>query len=187
MHAHYGKAIARDKIEARFLEVLAEIQSKPNVVRIAKEMFQDAWTQYVAQIGHASLKFEQEADRLETEIARLVDCIMNASSPRVIAAYESRIEALERKKLLAQERAERAPQVEDRLGDMFEHALYVLTNPLKAWKTGCFELQRPLLRMAFSGPLEYCRESGFRTPKTTLPFKVLGSFCGQEMKMVPLE
>ncbi|WP_075189565.1 recombinase family protein [Maricaulis sp. W15] len=185
--AVYGKTIPRALIESRFAALLAEIQPKPNVAGIAKEIFQEAWTQRVAQIEHASRKFADEADRLEKEIGRLVDCILSANSPRVISAYESRIEELERKKLLAQERASKTPRVEGRFGELFEHALNVLSNPLKAWKTGCFELQRPLLRMAFSEHLEYCRENGFRTPKTTLPFKVLGLFCGQEMRMVPLE
>jgi site-specific DNA recombinase len=124
---------------------------------------------------------------LETEISRLVDCVVSASSPRVITAYESRIEALERKKLLAEEKASNGPRVEGRIGELFEHALYVLTNPLQVWESGRFELQRPLLRMAFSEHLEYCRENGFRTPKTTLPFKVLGSFRVPNERMVPLE
>lgn len=183
----YGKSIARAKIEGNFVELLESLQPQPRVARYAKAVFEEAWSQRVAQIEDASTSYAAEADRLETEIGRLVNCILNASSQRVISAYESRIEELERKKLLAQERAAKAPRVEGRMGELFEHALFVLTNPLKAWKTGCFELQRPLLRMAFEGHLVYCRENGFRTPKTTLPFKVLESFCGQKSGMVPLE
>lgn len=174
----YGKTISRAKIEGRFAQLLATIQPRPNVARIARDVFEEAWSQRLAQIDHASRQFVDEADALEREIARLVDGILNANSPRVISAYESRIDALERKKLLAQERASRGARAEDSFGELFEHALFVLTNPLKAWKTGHFEIQRPLLRMAFEGHLEYCRENGFRTPKTTLPFKVLGGFSG---------
>ena len=185
--AAYGKSIARKTLENQFRELLVAVQPSRIAAKLVTEMFHDAWEQKQSQLESASLKFAEEAGRLEKEVGRLVDCILNANSPRVIAAYESRIEQLERKKLLAEEKAAQMPRVEDRFGELFEHALFVLTNPLNAWKTGCFELQRPLLRMVFDGHLEYCRESGFRTPKTTLPFKMLGSICEQEKRMVPQE
>lgn len=183
----YGKTIARKKIEDRFAGVVGSLEPTPMVARLVIEMFRDAWEQKTAQLEAASRKFADDARKIEVEISRLVDCVLNANSPRVISAYESRIEELERKKLLAEEKAVQGSNVDGRFGELFEHSLCILTNPLKAWKSGHFELRRILLRMAFSEPLEHCRENGFRTPKTTLPFKVLGDFCMPNEKMVPLE
>ncbi|MEQ8651518.1 MAG: hypothetical protein RIC87_03565 [Kiloniellales bacterium] len=35
-----------------------------------------------------------------------------------------------------------------------------------------------MLTLVFSEHLAYCRNEGFRTPKTAFPFKVLGDFSG---------
>jgi len=43
-----------------------------------------------------------------------------------------------------------------------------------------------VLKLAFTEPLLYCRETGYRTPKTAMPFKVLGSFNTTKNEVVPL-
>ena len=48
-------------------------------------------------------------------------------------------------------------------------------------------MQRAVLKLAFADNLQYDRQTGFRTPRTTLPFKVLGGFSGRKGEMVPLE
>ena len=45
-------------------------------------------------------------------------------------------------------------------------------NP--AFHQGEIALQKLVLRLAFSEPLPYHRLQGYRTPKTTLPFSMLG-------------
>lgn len=42
------------------------------------------------------------------------------------------------------------------------------------------------MKPAFSDLLPHDRGTGTRTPKTTLPFRVLGGFSGLKEKMVPL-
>ncbi len=73
----------------------------------------------------------------------------------------------------------------DRYDDFIEHALQFLANPWNLWETGQFTLKRMVLRLAFSERIAYCRNEGYRTPKTTLPFKVLGDLSGYEKDMVP--
>ena len=43
-----------------------------------------------------------------------------------------------------------------------------------------------LLRLAFTGRLPYCRKRGYRTAKSTLPFKVLADFKTPKSGMVEL-
>ena len=185
--ADYGKNIARQRLEDEFEELVKAIQPTRIASRVAQQMARDIWDQRVAQFEVAARRFSDEATKLEGEIGRLVDCVLNASSPRVIAAYESRIEELERKKLLAEERASNSPTIEGRFEELFELALKALTNPLKIWDSGLFGARRMLLRILFDGHLQYCRENGFSTPKTTSVFSALSGFSGSNGKMVPLE
>jgi site-specific DNA recombinase len=43
----------------------------------------------------------------------------------------------------------------------------------KLWRSGDFEHRKLVLRLAFSDRIPYDRDGGFRTPKTSFPFKVL--------------
>ena len=78
------------------------------------------------------------------------------------------------------------PVPEGRLEEVIELALDFISNPWNIWKTGRLSLQRTVLRLAFSERLAYCREEGYRTPKTTLPFNMLGGSNMQNCGMVPL-
>ena len=62
-----------------------------------------------------------------------------------------------------------------------------LSSPQKLWESGRFSLQRTVLKLAFSERLVYDRNSGYRTPKTSLPFRVLEGFLPSKNKMVPAE
>ncbi len=129
--------------------------------------------------------FKQDAHKIEQEINQLLVRIVDVSSPRVIQAYETRIDELEKKKLILQEKAEKTDKPRYSFDELFELSMNFLSNPHKMWCSGKFNLQRIVLKLAFSEPLVYCRETGYRTPKTALPFKALVGVSGGENKMVP--
>jgi hypothetical protein len=58
--------------------------------------------------------------------------------------------------------------------ELFELALSFLGNPMNLLESGRFEHGQLVLRMAFGDRLAYAAKTGFRTPKTTLPFNILG-------------
>jgi len=59
-----------------------------------------------------------------------------------------------------------------------------LANPWNIWRSGSYTLKQTVLRLAFSERIAYCRKEGYRTPKTTLPFKVLGDLSLYKSQMV---
>ena len=181
----YGKSIPRAKIEGDFKGLLLQLEPSQGLVRIAAGMFKEHWDHKLAQTGSLVQSFKQDVLELENKINELVDRIVEASNPRVISAYEKRLAELERQKLVVQEKVSNSGAPQRTFDEMFEHAMHYLSSPWKIWDSGRFDLQRLVLKLTFSGHLEYCRETGFRTPKTTLPFKVLGAFLGDEREMVP--
>ncbi len=58
--------------------------------------------------------------------------------------------------------------------EFFELALGFLSNPHRFWISGRSECQKLALRLTFSERLAWDAETGFRTPKTTMPFSILG-------------
>ena len=54
------------------------------------------------------------------------------------------------------------------------------------YENGSLALEKTVLRLAFSEPLRYSRENGYRTSETAFPFKVLAGFNNLKSEMVRL-
>ncbi len=181
----YGKTIPRGKIEGEFEELLGSVQPTKGLVELATQMFRDAWniqTEKSAAIG-AALK--RDIRKIEAKIEQTVDSVVEATNPRVIAAYEKRIESLEMDKLALLEKGQNLGKPRAPFGELLELSIRFLSNPCNIWKNGGYELKQMVLRLVFPSHLHYCRETGFRTPETTLPFAVFGALFGEEKKLVP--
>ncbi|NKB59162.1 MAG: recombinase [Alphaproteobacteria bacterium] len=173
--ASYGKSIPRDKLEGEFETVLHGLAPAKSLFAHVKALFYDARDQHITQTKAAGTHMKVELRKLDKQIGQLLDRIVEATSSSVIAAYERRIETLEKDKLLLQEKLAEKPVPERTYDDILELSLSFLANPWKLWHSEQFEHKRAVLKLAFAERLAYCRNQGYRTPKTTLPFKVLKS------------
>jgi len=178
------KSIRRADLEEAFTDLLKSMTPAPAVVSIAKAMFKDAWEQRAAQADQTARLLRTKIADAEKQIGALLDKLIEASSPRVISAYEGRIEALEREKLVAAEKLENVGAPAHPFGEMFEHALEFLANPYDIWKKGNLTMRRTVLRLAFADRLAYTRNQGVRTPEYALPFKALAGISGGGKQMV---
>ncbi len=59
-----------------------------------------------------------------------------------------------------------------------------LANPHRIWAKGTFQEKRTVLKLTFLDNLAYSRETGYRTPKTTIPSKALDDFSNLKSNMV---
>ena len=78
-----------------------------------------------------AISFKREAEKAEKEIGLLVKRIMDTQNPRVISAYEERIDALEKHKAVCQEKAANTVLPKHRFEDKIEPLLLFLANPHK--------------------------------------------------------
>jgi site-specific DNA recombinase len=182
-----GKAIRRDVIEGAFGELLDGMTPKPGLLKLSRAMFQRAWDQRLEQGRALRLSAEKDLAAVDKQINSLLDRIIESTSDTVVGAYEKRIGELERSKLVIAERRDNAGQPQRPFGEMFELAFGFLASPSKIWRSGKFDLQKLVLRLTFADHLAWCPETGFQTPKTTLPFKLLGEPDMRKCKMADRE
>ncbi len=182
----YRKSIPRAKIEGEFEAIVRVLQPTQNMFDLVKAMFKDAWNKRTIQSEVMLETLKQEAKDTKKQMEDIIERIMEANSPAVIAAYESKVEKLERKRLLIEEKLQNAATPKGRFEDVIELGLTFLANPYKLWASGSFTLKRTVLRLAFAERPSYCRKKGYRTPKMALPFKVLQDICACESDLVPL-
>lgn len=179
----YRKSIRRDVLEGEFSTLLQDLKPSESMFIFVKRMFQDAWSQRLRQ-SEANLEhIRKEHRQIESKIEGLLDRIVETNNTSIIAAYEKRIAEMDRQKHILAEKMENQAKPKHTIEEMFEHAFAFLSNPWKLWESGNLIMQKIVLRLAFAERISYSRSEGLRTPKTTLPFKVLGLICddGKEM------
>ena len=172
----YRKSIRRDKLEGEFERLLTELRPSESMFELARMMFEDAWSQRATQGREMAKALTQEVVKIERQIEALLDRVVDASSSSVISAYEKRIANLEKQKLVAAEKAGKSVRPVRPFEEMFELAMNYLSNPYNLWLSDRLEDKKTVLKLTFSERLAYSRNEGFRTPKTTIPFKVLADF-----------
>lgn len=174
----YGKTIAKKKIEGAFRALLNDMRPSEKLLELAKAMFKDAWDQKAAQVDDDAALLGLQLHELDQQIEKYAEKAVDAGNSRVLSAYEKRIADLETQKLLVNEKSRNLGTKRYDFDEVFELCARFLSSPCKIWDSGRFEPQRMVLRLGFSEHLHFCRENGFRAPKTTLPFKALGAISG---------
>ncbi|MCK4944890.1 MAG: recombinase family protein, partial [Alphaproteobacteria bacterium] len=116
----YGKTVPRAKLEEDFENILKELQPTKGLFQIAFAMFKDAWNAQMQKTVSIAKTFKQDAFKVEKEIGQLIKHVMDTTSPRVIQAYEDRIDELEKKKLIYQEKAGKTDMPKHSFEEMFE-------------------------------------------------------------------
>jgi site-specific DNA recombinase len=153
---------------------LHDLTPSRTLFAMASDMFRTAWDMRLVQADALKDALKQELIRVDRQIEQLVDRIVGSASGTAISAYETRIARLEKDKLIATEKLTTGARLRRPFDEMFELALAFLSSPWKLWRSERLEDKRTVLKLTFADRLAYHRNEGFRTPKTTLPFKVLG-------------
>ncbi len=182
-----GKSIRRDKMESEFEAILEQLSPPEALVRIAGRIFKTLWdARAKTQEKRKAILMEEDA-ALDRDIEKAVDLMMETSSQAVMKRIEERIAKLENQKLLLAEKIEGISGPARSFDEMYRTSMEFLKNPNKIWALGRFEDKRAVLKLAFSKPLTYDRNTGYRTPDFSLPFKVLGNNFDHDMKMAERE
>ncbi len=147
-------------------------------------MFLDIWQVRLSEAERAQKSLETQIKDIDKQTQNLLDRIVDAGSESVIKAYEARIDKLEREKIKFRDRAEKSVPTRRDLTEVIEPAVKFLSNPWNLYQKGSFAVRQTVLRLAFAEPLTYYRNEGYRTAKTTFPFKVLADFSTQKCGMV---
>jgi site-specific DNA recombinase len=131
----YGKTIPRDKIEGEFAALLQTVQPTPTLFQVAASMFKAAWDKQGEILAATAKQCTQEIATLEKDINAVVSRIMEATNPRVISAYETRIEEMENRKLLLMEKTQNAGQPVHSFRQMFELSMQFVFASLRVSQT----------------------------------------------------
>lgn len=160
--------------------VLAQARS------VRKAMFKDLWDHRLASGAERVKTLKAELGKVNQQVEQFLDRIADATVPSVIAAYETRIKALEDRKIVLAEKIATTGRPVRSFDETVRTAFDFLASPWQLWTSDRIEDKRTVLKLAFADRLAYTKKQGFRTPDFSLPFKALGHFEGQDFEMVRL-
>ena len=180
----YRKSIRRTLIDDGFEELLHTLVPTQELFQVAHHMFKDIWDHRREQHLGSQKSLEKELRSIEVKVDQFLDQIVETNMPQIRSAYEKKISDLETKKLVVQEKMSKCGTMLPDFDKTFRTGLTMLANPYKYWASGGMEEKVNVMRLCFAGHLVYDRNSGFRTAKTTLPFKHLASISEGDYEMV---
>ena len=178
-----GKSIRREVVEKEFEALLKALRPTEELFELASALFKDLWEQRAKTMKDQGKTMKAELSQIERKIAQLMDRLVEADSESVIRAYEKRIGDLETDRMVIREKIEKCGKPLATYEDTFEHSMGFLSNPWEIWENGSIEHRQTVLKLAFADQLAYDRETGFRTPEISLPFKALGDICSGNLGM----
>ncbi len=182
--SEYKKSIRREKLETDFEHLLARLSPKPQVFMMAREMLKEAWDELQNAGQDQGRAIETDLIKVENKVEQLMGRIIECDSSALIEAYEAQIKKLHEEKIILQEKLIQTDQPYRDFEETYRTALEFLSNPQKLWASGDPSNQNLVLKLVFEEKLAYHRNGGYRTAKTTLPFKVLEAINDNKFGMV---
>ncbi len=183
--ASYRKNIRAERIDAGFADLMQHMTPSRNLLSLASRMLKDAWSQRDAQFGAKKSQIRRDISACNTQIESLLERIVEASNPTVIAAYEKKLANLEADRMRVEAKLTQNLKPAHSFDEMFELSKAFLSNPCKTWENAGLTLRKIILRLTFSAPLAYDRQSGFRTPQASVIFEFFEKITSK-CKMVHL-
>ena len=150
-------------------------------------MFRTVWDHRLAHAEAGKADLKRQVKDIDHQITGLLERIVDASSPSVIKAYETRVEALEKQRILMTKKMDIMVPAKDTYEESVELSLRLLSSPWFIYEKGSLPLKRKVLKLAFAEPMRYSRTEGFRTTKTTFLFRALTQNLKENDHMVPVE
>ena len=179
-----GKSIRKEQVETDFEELLKSFKPGEQLIAMLRVMFENAWSQQAGRSAQLAAEARKELQDIEAKVGRLVSRIVDTDQPGVVAAYEAEIAKLNARKAGLAQAAARKHEPVMSFEKTFRTALAFLSNPWNLWNSDVPTHRRLLLRLAFTSPIRYCRNEGFRTAGIAEPLRVLGLIAQDKGGMV---
>ena len=183
--SEFRKNIRKADIEGEFETLLRQLQPSQPLIEVAYDVLKDVWEEKRQKFSGCTAAVKMEIKKLEHKAATVMERLLSTKAEPLIKAYEAEIGRIEETKAVLTEKAANSGRPLASFEETYRTACEFLANPWKLWASDRLEDRRILLRLAFAGRIPYCREGGYRTAETTLPFKVLAGINNSKSGMVP--
>lgn len=167
-----NKAVRAERLHEEFEALLTKLRPKNNIMKIIKAELLDLWNAKKMDVETVRKQRQHRLDAIQKEIDGYLEAVRHCQSPTVIKRIEENIEALEAKQLRLGGKIEKPKNGDYDFQTALNRVFEFIRSPLVVWKNGDLSEKRLVLRLVFTEPLVYTRETGFQTAAFSLPIQV---------------
>lgn len=180
----YSKSRARDLVHSEMQALLETMRPAEATVELLRQIVEDVWVNKKREHQRLLSSKENELDKIDKDISLLMDKYANAKDGELSEMLEDRLKTKKLEKEAVKEASEKLLSVDTSLEEALGTIIDFISNPAAMWKSGDFEEQRLVLKLAFAERLPFDKDKGFGTTGKSLPFKVLEGLRPVKSKMV---
>jgi DNA invertase Pin-like site-specific DNA recombinase len=166
------KSVRAERMHAAFESLLATLRPRADLLDVVRKEFLEEWDRQKLDVEAVRKERQRKLDEIQGQINGYLEAVGRCTSPIMLKKIEEGIEALDAKRLRLGGSLGRSKEREYDFEHALAQVLDFLKEPALMWRTGDLEIRRVVLRLVFSEPLVYDRESGFGTPTFSLPINV---------------
>ena len=178
------KNVSTSKVEEDYIELLGKIHMEQELLDIAELVVTRIWNQKVRDYASTQEAATAEIRSIDTEINEYVRMMPGTRSDSLRARYEARVGELEQRLLLLKGELNNKKRPE--LKEALALTLKFLGTPAETWQNALGELKNMVHGMIFEVNPSYSLQTGFGTPRLTLPFSIKGDLVAIKNDLVDL-
>ena len=181
------KTISKEKIESEFGNLLEASQLDCGVTSLVKDVFMNVWSQQKNELIKTKENAICQATTLDNQIRSLV--IRSSKTDEIIAkAYEEEIRSLMEKKGGLEKIINTGNKyTKEEFGTALQTVLDTLREPLKLWRSDCYDDKRTIIHMFFNELPKYHYNHGFGTAKIEPTISLIRESSSQNKHSVETE
>ena len=126
----YRKSIKRDQIEGDFQTLIERVVPSKEAVEMAQTLFWQFWDGEIQKQEQRVKNLKAKLIPIERKLDQLLDKVVEADDPALIAAYEKKIKSLGQDKVVLNEQIQSGGQTRRSFDDTVRTLLRWMKNPL---------------------------------------------------------
>ena len=173
---YLSETVTLDAIDDGFESLCRTYKPKPELVSIVGDMFEDLWKVEMKNVSLSMDELKTKKDKLEREIEKLTDTIIDTNNQTLQKQYEKRLEekSLELETLQADLASELT--YDEPYRTSYEKMTGMIKSPYSIWENATTKQKQELFFFMFAEPLVYELEKGYRTPEKSCIYKLFDQF-----------
>ena len=178
------KTIRKAEIEKQFENILKQAKLSEDLAGLLKDEVMAIWQKRIEDRGYARKQIDTELAKNNADVEEYIELAVKTHSSKVRAAYERKVDALERRNEALSQQASQRDQQTPEFGTALNLAFSFAKNPYATWKSERLEDKQMVLKLIFPKPLTYDFESGFGTTELSLIYEVSSAYETSQSHLV---
>ena len=150
-----SRSFHRDKVHQELEKELAQLEPEIKLLELTRAIFVDFWNTRSKEVQNSQIKGKKRLDEIKDDFKNLVDKITKTKSDVLSKALESKLEDLDKEKILLESNIEAQTLTSSDFQTALDKVLNFVRNPLYYWKNGNLDTKKSVLRLCFQDYLFY--------------------------------